>query len=231
MEDPADPRLSGLADPTPAGRARVAVLQALRAQSLSVPQLATALGLHENTVRFHLARLIEGGLVAVIAGAVDAAARAGRGRPPLRYRATEQARDEGARSYRLLAALLLRRLGKGRAAKRQAYEAGVEWGSAIDVPGRRRAHAQVQTLVEVLAAIGFEPDSEHADAGEIALHHCPFLELVESDARLVCTIHHGLLTGVAQRAGGGVQVIALEPFVQPDLCRVSYRLAGASRTA
>ncbi len=226
MEDPTDARLSQLADPTPAGRARLAVLRGLRAQALSVHELASALGLHENTVRFHIARLAEDGLISVVPAASTTAA-AGRGRPPLRYRATEKARDEGARSYRLLAGLLLRRLGQGRGAIRQAYDAGVEWGSSIDVPPRRRARAQVQSLVEVLAAIGFEPDTDHAGVGEIALRHCPFLELVETDAPLVCAIHHGLLTGVARRAGGGVQVTALQPFVQPNVCRVTYQLVGA----
>ena len=62
-------------------RRRVALLHALQTRgALTVDQLATATGLHPNTTREHLHRLVEVGLVRA-----EPVLRGRRGRPALRY--------------------------------------------------------------------------------------------------------------------------------------------------
>jgi len=50
------------------------------------------------------------------------------------------------------------------------------------------------------------------------LRHCPFLELVESGAGIVCSLHLGLMQGAMAALCTPVTVERLDPFVEPDLC-------------
>jgi len=73
--------------------------------------------------------------------------------------------------------------------------------------------------VDLLDDLGFAPEQQASSAdGRVALRHCPFLELVESGAQLVCSLHLGLMQGAMAVLGAPVTVERLEPFVEPDLC-------------
>ena len=69
----------------------------------------------------------------------------------------------------------------------------------------------------LLAELGFAPEPM-ADPDRIVLRHCPFLELATASTRLTCPVHLGLMQGVLEALGSGVQVERLDPFVQPDRC-------------
>ncbi|WP_033709845.1 helix-turn-helix domain-containing protein, partial [Mycobacterium avium] len=85
-----------------AGRRR-AVLRLLRAspEPMSIAGIADVLGVHPNTVRFHLDSLVADGQVEHVE--LD---RKGPGRPPLMFRAVRQMDRGGTRHYRLLAEIL-----------------------------------------------------------------------------------------------------------------------------
>src|SRR3954453_2490728 len=84
-----------------ASEGRQRVLQTLQeaAGSLGVDELAAQVGLHANTVRFHLTRLEAAGLVQR-----DREPRQSPGRPRFTYTASRRAPEQ--RSYRLLAQMM-----------------------------------------------------------------------------------------------------------------------------
>ena len=91
------------ADGSLTGATRTAVLAALRraGEPLTVQRIAGELGLHSNTVRFHLARLVRARLVFE-----EQAERSGPGRPHLLYRAAPSADETSGDGYRFLAVKL-----------------------------------------------------------------------------------------------------------------------------
>ena len=86
----------------PAGR-RELILDVLRTsrQPHTIVDLAERLGVHANTVRFHLDALLRTGQVEQLMGGT-----AGPGRPPSLFRATHRMDPAGPTSYRLLATML-----------------------------------------------------------------------------------------------------------------------------
>ena len=83
-------------------------------------------------------------------------------------------------------------------------------GSAADL---------VPPLLRVLTEIGFEPQL-HADEAIIELPACPFRAEARQNPDVVCSVHLGLLKGVARSYGHSGAGLALRPFVQPNLCLI-----------
>ncbi|WP_158252036.1 MULTISPECIES: metalloregulator ArsR/SmtB family transcription factor [unclassified Cryobacterium] len=230
------------------GISRVAILELLRDAdaALDVPAIAQAVGLHANTVRSHLDRLVEVGLVAET---VEARVRPGR--PRLFFRATSPAAEVPAESYRLLAGLLAGGLGRdvpsGAAA---AAEAGRRWGREMAETDAGLSDAQpgavppasVGRIVQILDEVGFEPRLGAAgDAGAagaagaaddvafggaaaapvdvvIELHRCPFLDVAKDHSDVVCAVHRGLMEGALERLHSPGVGVTLEPFARPGVC-------------
>ena len=86
----------------PPGR-RDVILALLRASAepRSIASVADELGVHPNTVRFHIDALLRAGRVEQVLG--DSA---GRGRPPILFRASRRMDPTGPTNYRLLASIL-----------------------------------------------------------------------------------------------------------------------------
>ena len=86
----------------PPGR-RDVILQLLRASAepRSIASVADELGVHPNTVRFHIDALARAGRVEQVLG--DSA---GRGRPPILFRASRRMDPTGPTNYQLLAGIL-----------------------------------------------------------------------------------------------------------------------------
>lgn len=206
-------------EPATASRRR-RVLLAVRESSapLGVVQLSERLGIHPNTVRFHLDALVQAGQVERVPGAP-----AGPGRPPLAFRMSPGMDPKGPRNYQLLAGMLVDQLSDEPDAPDRALAAGRAWGQQLRLPAlarRGRRADGVEQLVGLLADLGFEPERHTTGegSGQIALRNCPFLDLVESRTHVVCPIHLGLMQGVMAAAQSPVTVERLEPFVEPGLC-------------
>lgn len=201
------------------------VVNALRdsPDPLGVTEVAKRIGLHPNTVRFHLDALVE-------EGAVERAPQepSGPGRPRTVYTLRSGMDRGGGRSYRLLAQILLSRLAaSGAGAADEAAEAGRLWGRyLVDKPPPFQQVTSEEAMVRfnaLLAELGFdpqtqEPGGEGAVPDRVRLRHCPFLELAEEYGQLVCPLHLGLMQGALAGLRAPLAVTRLEPFAQPDAC-------------
>jgi predicted ArsR family transcriptional regulator len=198
------------------GDRRQDVLAALRSAgaALTVVQIADRLGIHPNTVRFHLDKLVESGRVERLR------TEPGRpGRPAFRFRMAPGMDTTGPRRYRLLAELLLAEVAHGRHPRARAEAAGRSWGAALGGPGDARTDDPLDRLASVLADLGFAPEPPEGTApATIGLRHCPFLELVPVGPGLVCQVHLGLMRGALQAWSSAVTVDRLQPFAGPDRC-------------
>ncbi|AXH96701.1 helix-turn-helix transcriptional regulator [Ornithinimicrobium avium] len=225
------------------GERRADVLHAIAGarEGLGVRALAEATGLHDNTVRFHLERLVADGLVERRQGRSP-----GPGRPPLVFVARRDQDGAGHDNYELIAGALAMHLGDGEEAMVAAEAAGRAWGrshagsagspgSPGHAGGPDRADAPagdweagLDELVRVMDGAGFAPEiTDAADGATVRVHHCPFGNLAREDRTVPCAVHLGLMRGVAEVAGGAVRVEGLEPFVTPSLCLAHLAPAAA----
>jgi predicted ArsR family transcriptional regulator len=169
--------------------------------ALSASDLAERLGIHANTVRLHLERLREVGLVDV-----EAVHRGTVGRPQHLYFLSAGAPGLGfdPPAHALLAGLLAALAERVGADAGDAAETGRVWGS--DAGRRTRSRSCLAALEGELAKLGFEPALEPDGSGgtaRIEFLHCPFRELAEAYPELVCNLHRGLCEGVVDAVGGG----------------------------
>src|SRR5690606_31678041 len=128
---------------------------------LGVGDVAARIGVHANTVRFHLDALVTSGAVEGITEPSS-----GRGRPRTVYAPRRGMDRGGQREYLLLARILLSRLASDEAdAETAAVEAGRAWGGHLlpPVPPFRTVEAReaVERLTGLLADLGFDPAPVH----------------------------------------------------------------------
>ncbi|ORW15095.1 transcriptional regulator [Mycolicibacter nonchromogenicus] len=208
--------------PVPSGGRRLDVLRLVQAaeEPLSIAQIADELGVHPNTVRFHLDTLVEEGRVEH-----TEPDHKGRGRPALMFRAIRQMDRGGTRRFRLLAEILAIALAADTDPSGKALAAGRAWGHRLrplhQPSGAVDAEESTGHLLDMLDELGFEPERLGPDsAGEerLGLRHCPFLELAETSTQVVCPIHLGLMQGALEAWDAPLTVDRLDPFTQPDLC-------------
>ncbi|WP_219069906.1 helix-turn-helix transcriptional regulator [Candidatus Mycobacterium methanotrophicum] len=197
--------------------------------SMSIRAIADALGVHPNTVRFHLDTLVSDGRVEQVESDYKRP-----GRPPLMFRAIPQMDHNGPRHYRLLAEILAISLSVDGDPSTKAQAGGRTWGRQLNVSvshGKRRgARESIDHLVDVLDDLGFAPGRrESGGEQQIGLRHCPFLELAEARSDVVCPIHLGLMQGVLESQRAPVTVDRLDAFVEPDLCLAHLTPQGNSR--
>jgi predicted ArsR family transcriptional regulator len=207
------------------------VLRVLRAAPgpMSITAIADTLGVHPNTVRFHLDTLVSDGRVEHVEPD-----RKRPGRPPLMFRAIRQMDPSGPRHYRLLADILAMGLAAGRDPRAKALATGRAWGRRLESPvphGKKiGAKESIDHLVGVLDELGFAPERRKSGGQQqIGLRHCPFLELAETRTNVVCPIHLGLMQGVLESSAAPVGVDRLDAFVEPDLCLAHLTRGGAAR--
>ncbi len=222
MSEPVDQLavLKALGDET-----RYAMYQELATSTaaLSAQELAEALGIHPNTVRLHLDRFREAGLVDV-----EAVHRGTVGRPQHLYFLAPGAPSLGfdPPAHALLAGLLAALAERVGADAVEATEIGRVWGN--DAGRRTRSHDCLGALERELARLGFEPVADAVDvpgdgasptSTRIEFLHCPFRELAEAYPELVCNLHRGLCAGVVESAGGG-RVEEFATLYDPQPCHV-----------
>ena len=184
---------------------------------LATAEVAETLTLHVNTVRPHLERMREVGLLEV-----SADHRGAPGRPQHRYSVATGAPSLGLEPapYPTLARMLLRAAQAAGAGPDEVTEAGWEQGiaEAEQVPGAVPCVAALETL---LARLGYDPETVHDAAGAtIAFTHCPFRELAEANPDLVCGLHRGLVEGFVA-ARGDAEVTAFGTIADRQPCRVA----------
>jgi predicted ArsR family transcriptional regulator len=195
---------------------------------LSAQELADRLGLHANTVRLHLDRLREVGLVDV-----EAVHRGTVGRPQHRYFLAAGAPGLGfdPPAHALLAGLLAALAERIGADPDDAADTGHAWG--VEAGKRTRTRSCLRALESELLRLGFEPAVEPGDgtaegAARIEFLHCPFRELAEAYPELVCNLHRGLCEGVVDQVGGG-RVEEFATLYDPEPCHVTVSVGYPDR--
>jgi predicted ArsR family transcriptional regulator len=196
-------------------------------EAIDAVELASRIGLHVTTVRFHLDALCDDGTIER-----TRIYRDGVGRPRTGYRAVEERLD-----YRILAGILAMELGETTETRaRRARRAGQQWAGRIagsqneavagqdltdktEVGGALDRGAVLAT--EVFNRMGFEPQlaaesepmaSLSADSKQVVgrervirLRACPVRDLARAHPEVACGVHLGLLQGLldhAAAAGG-----------------------------
>jgi predicted ArsR family transcriptional regulator len=216
---PAIPRLDllkALGDNT---RYAIYLELARSATPLATVDVAETLNLHPNTVRPHLERMREVGLLEVSSGA-----RTGVGRPQNLYALSDGAPSLGLEppTFPMLARMLVRLAEVAGATADDAVEAGREQGQ-VDAAPYASAASCLEALVDRLDGLGFDPAVDGSEEGEtavIAFAHCPFRELAEAHPELVCSLHRGLVEGFVD-AMGDAEVHDFHPLVHRLPCQVS----------
>lgn len=216
---------------------------------LSTGDIAEVLELHPNTVRPHLERMREIGLLEV-----EQDNRGTVGRPQHRYRLAVDAPSLGLEppAYPILAGLLAEVAASmapsadevaaaGRARGRQvaadrlarllddepaatANSAVAPAGAPVGVQPSDEDLALVELcigeIVAELSDMGYDPAVASVEARTtVAFTRCPFQELAEAHPEVVCHLHRGIVEGMAEYLGG----VAVERFgtiVDRDPCRV-----------
>lgn len=136
------------------GPSRADVLGHLRSvgDSVSVTDVAEAVGLHPNTTRFHLDALASAGLVSR-----ESESRSKPGRPRVLYSAVG---GPPADPYKDLARAMVRQFARSEGgAEGQALEAGRSWGADLraSMTDARPDQPPLERLVDAMAGLGYEP--------------------------------------------------------------------------
>lgn len=168
--------------------------------SRTVEQLAAATGLHENTAREHLHRLIEVGLVRS-----EPIPRTTKGRPKILYRAADRP-DDAARLER-------QRAAEARSAQVRRLLPLREIG-----PDRTPLDRQLDLLDDHMDQCGFDAEIE-PDASRMTMHDCPFSDLAKDNPQ-VCQVHFALVKDTLRMADGPLEARELHPFSGPHDCTV-----------
>lgn len=213
-------RHRALADPR-----RTRIVEELRGGALDAHDLARRLGLHVNTVRFHLALLRDAGLVASCP-----ADRSTPGRPRIVYSLSREAAHDTGGEHRLLAAMLAGAVAGAEDGPQRAEQAGRAWGRylvkrplPLVTTSDEDARAEIEALLEEQ---GFEPERV---AGDICMHRCPFHELAETHPQVVCAVHRGLISGALEELRSDLQLTELEVFPCVARLAASSRSRSSSR--
>ena len=231
---------------------RAVVLTAIGAAAggAMVDELSATVGVHANSVRNHVAALVEVGLVDALT-----VPPAGRGRPAHRYAvsvageallASARAdRTSGGDEYRGLAEAFARHLATRPGAQREARAVGELWGAQV-MAARPRGRGGVRAaLLALLADLGFAPAAASASAAPesavpesaaptgpanrrgstikdtVLLRACPLLAAATDNPDVICQVHLGLVVGARAALGTTRGEVELEPFAQPGACRLT----------
>lgn len=183
---------------TLASASRLAILQLLRerAEPVGVQEVADATGLHPNTAREHLDRLVAARFVER-----TAERRGTPGRPRWRYALVRRPAAAGADEL-----------------FRRAYLAAPPSWEPADPDARR----QVAALELHLDDLGFDPELEPATE-TVHLRRCPYAALARERTELMCQVHLELVQDVLEVEGGPVTAERLDPFVGPQHCLLHLR--------
>ncbi|WP_460772362.1 helix-turn-helix transcriptional regulator [Microbacterium sp. GXF7504] len=185
---------------------RVRVLHLLQERPRrTVAELCERTGLHANTVREHLQRLIDGGYVVA-----EPEKRTTRGRPRVLYSAA--AADENVSPIAL-------RKAREAAARGDLMRKVMPWtaGAAGDLP--TEAVHQLDALVDDLGAAGFDPVVDEASL-TVDLSPCPHAASDDGARSTLCAVHLGLMDGVLAQAGGPLRIAGMAPSCNPADCVV-----------
>ena len=224
---------------------RYAIYEQLEAAEapLATGEISRRLNLHPNTVRLHLEKMRDAGLVEA-----ESDRHGTVGRPQYLWKTVPKGPGDDTGGFRLLAHLLAEVAATPAGAEASPFEVGRRAGvrrlrersAALASPASRRrmspADACVGAFIDELAHLGFDPLVESGDpAGEggvervaVSFTRCPFRELAALYPDLVCELHRGMSDGIVSTAGeergARARVESFSSLVDEDPCRAELTL-------
>lgn len=214
--------VSALAEPA---RRALYLYVAAQPEPVSRDQAAAGAGLPRHTVKFHLDKLVEEGLLDTEFRRLTGRRGPGAGRPTKLYRrsAREVAVTLPQRHYDLAGQILAGAVEDATrdggpvldAVQRAATAAGHRLGAADERDRDRSAVSPLEDVAAALAAHGYEPRVE-GDA--VVLANCPFHALAREHTALVCGMNLHLITAMAAELGLPAVRATLKPA--PERCCV-----------
>ncbi|MGH9265297.1 MAG: helix-turn-helix transcriptional regulator [Acidimicrobiales bacterium] len=189
----------------------------------STAEVAESLGLHANTVRPHLERMREVGLLEV-----HTDNRGSVGRPQNRYALAPDAPSLGLEppAFPVLAHMLNEVAAAAAAPPEMSAGAGATQGRALGeaYAARRPRPACIDAVTAMLAELGFDPAVVREDGlATIAFTHCPYAELAAAHPEIVCNLHRGLVEGFLESIGGA-GVDRFRTLADRDPCQVELSI-------
>lgn len=181
----------------------------------SLSELATAAGVHVNTVRPHVASLEEQGVVQ----GQQRPAR-GPGRRVIEYQLVEPLRmSEG--EFVGVAELLANALGRVQLGRDELRRIGADWGRYLS--GRPGQHDPREQVPRVLRGFGYRVA---ADRREIKLERC-LCPLIAPDSPLtMCSLMAGVVDGVLAAGGSDLHVESGDHHPEARSCRLHLAKDG-----
>ncbi|MGF3057124.1 helix-turn-helix transcriptional regulator [Microbacterium sp. YY-01] len=183
---------------------RVHILHLVQTQSpRTIAELCAATGLHANTVREHVQRLIDGGYIIQ-----ETERRTTRGRPRILYSAATGKPEASSPIAREKAAAAARR---GEMLRRALPETA---GSLNAEESR-----QLDALIEHYEESGFEPVINEEQL-TVELTPCPHAAALPEHRPMLCQVHLGLMQGVLAQARGPLFARCVRTPSSPEECTV-----------
>ena len=196
-------------------------LELIRAPSpVTTVEIAERIGLHPNTVRPHLDRMRDVGLIDVHVGG-----RGEIGRPQHHYSLTADAPSLGIEPavMPILARMVLSMAQRLGADRHDARCVGIDEGVRRSATFRD-SPSSLEAFVNDHDRLGFDPIVIDADdpraVAVVAFANCPFGELAADHADLVCGLHHGMIDGFID-ALGDTEVRQFFGAIDRTPCRVT----------
>lgn len=201
----------------PTRRQVLATLQG-RSTPVGIDELTDLLGLHANTLRFHLNALVRDGLATFVTEN-----RTIQGRPRSLYTASPSSPAVNADHYLELAAMLVGYLRDQHPEPDPLLEhLGEKWGRAL----AEQADPAQDSLVEltgVVNVLGFT--SRLIDAADgtsrLEITRCPYRSIADADPT-VCRIHAGMMRGYLAAREAETTLLDLQPWVTPEMCVATF---------
>jgi len=170
---------------------------------LTIADLQSELGGHQNRFRLPLEQLVTAGFASE-----TTVAATGRGRPARAYVASATGaqvalEEPGRHVHAALVEAVTESLRADPDRSATARALGVSWGSHL--PG--------MSMRDALAAQGFAPAVE---ADRILLRTCPLLDVAQRHPDVVCSMHQGMVDAIA---GPGLTLV---PFAEPGGCLIRW---------
>jgi predicted ArsR family transcriptional regulator len=183
---------------------------------LTTAEVAEMLELHINTVRPHLERMRDVGLLRV-----HTEGRGSVGRPQHRYSLADDAPSLGLEPspFPMLARLLLQAAADAGLEGADVLAVGRDQG-AVDAARWPEGTTALDALMLEQARLGFDPEvAEDEGRATVAFAHCPFRDLAEAHPQIVCALHRGLVEGLV-RGFGDAEVTEFHSLVDRMPCQV-----------
>ena len=188
----------------------------------STGEVASALNLHPNTIRPHLERMRDAGLLTV-----EVDSRGSVGRPQHRYAVAAEAPSLGIEppAYPLLAGLLANVAAAEAPPADQVASVGARHGRVLAKSSPAGTGCSAG-LTNAMHELGFSPatSSEDSRSTSIRFTECPYRRMAEAFPDLVCQLHRGMVEGYLAEKGGST-LVEFATLEDRDPCRAE--LAGA----